>query len=153
LRRDDQRRPRPGLCPAGDDVSALRPRSLTWRLVGRLAGLQAIMLTLLILLVGLGAIVLLRAGLLVDDYEGTTFDTLRDAIARDAANGLTLRQTPELLALRSEHSDLWFVIRDAQGHQLSEGTVPSEFAPIASALDHVSYARLRWNAAEPSPPA
>ncbi|WP_349531252.1 hypothetical protein [Bradyrhizobium sp. NAS80.1] len=134
-------------------MSALRPHSLTWRLVGRLAGLQAIMLTLLILLVGLAAIVLLRAGLLLDDYEGNTVDTLKDAIARDAASGLTLRQTPELSALRSEHSDLWFVIRDAQGHQLSEGTVPSEFAPIASALDHVSDARLRWNAAKPSPPA
>lgn len=134
-------------------MSALRPRSLTWRLVGRLAGLQAIMLTILILLVGLAAIVLLRAGLLLNDYEGNTVDTLKDAITRDATNELMLRQTPELSALRSEHSDLWFVIRDAHGHQLSEGTVPSEFAPIASALDHVSEARLRWNAAEPSPPA
>nr|WP_306664757.1 hypothetical protein [Bradyrhizobium sp. Arg816] len=134
-------------------MSALRPRSLTWRLVGRLASLQAIMLTLLILLIGLAAIVLLRTGLLLDDYEGSTLDALRDAIARDAAGGLSLHQTPELSVIRSEHPDLWFVIRDAEGHQLSEGTVPPQFAPIASALDHVSEARLRWNAAEASPPS
>ncbi|MFK4538056.1 signal transduction histidine kinase [Bradyrhizobium ottawaense] len=134
-------------------MSALRPRSLAWRLVGRLASLQAIMLTLLILLIGLAAMALLRAGLLLDDYEGNTLDALRDAIARDAAGGLTLRQTPELSALRSEHADLWFVIRDAEGHKLSEGAVPPQFAPIASALDHVSDARLRWNAAEASPPS
>jgi signal transduction histidine kinase len=134
-------------------VSALRPRSLTWRLVGRLAGLQAIMFTLLILLIGLAAIVLLRAGLLLEDYEGNTIDTLKEAIARDAGGGLTLRKTAELSALRSEHADLWFVIRDTQGQQLSEGTIPQEFAPIASALDHVSEARLKWNAAEPSPPS
>lgn len=134
-------------------MSALQPRSLTWRLVGRLAGLQAIMLTLLILLIGLAAIVLLRAGLMLEDYEGSTVDALKDAIARDAGGGLTLRNTADLSALRSEHSDLWFVIRDTQGHQLSEGTVPQQFAPIAAALDHVSDARLRWNAAEPSPPS
>ncbi len=130
----------------------LRPRSLTWRLVGRLAGLQAIMLTLLILLIGLAAIVLLRAGLMPQDYEGSTIDTLKDAIVR-GADGLALRKTADLSTLRSEHADLWFVIRDTQGNQLSEGTIPQEFAPIAAALDHVNEARLRWNAAEMSPPS
>lgn len=134
-------------------MSVLRPRSLTWRLIGRLAGLQAVTLTLLILLIGAAAIGLLRAGLLIGEYEGSTLDTLRDTVARDEAGGLTLRQTPELAALRAEHADLWFVIRDAEGHQLAEGTVPAQFAPIASALDHVSEARLKWNAAEATRPA
>jgi hypothetical protein len=44
------------------------------------------MLTLLILLIGLAAIVLLRAGLLLDDYEGGTLDALKDAIARAPAD-------------------------------------------------------------------
>ncbi|MFN5717322.1 MAG: sensor histidine kinase, partial [Bradyrhizobium sp.] len=105
-------------------MSVLRPRSLTWRLVGRLAGLQAVTLTLLILLIGAAAIGLLRAGLLIGEYEGSTLDTLRDAVTRDEAGGLALRATPELAALRAEHADLWFVIRDGEGHQLSEGTVP-----------------------------
>ncbi len=134
-------------------MSVLRPRSLTWRLVGRLAGLQAVMLTLLILLIGLVAIGLLRAGLLIGEYEGSTLDALRDAIARDAAGQLILRQTPELTALRAEHADLWFVIRDADGHRLSEGTVPPRFAPIASVLGQVSEARLKWDAAEGGPPS
>jgi signal transduction histidine kinase len=134
-------------------VSLLRPRSLTWRLVGRLAGLQAITLTLLILLIGAVAIGLLRAGLLIGEYEGSTLDRLRDAVTRDAAGGLMLRPTPELAALRAEHADLWFIIRDTEGHQLSEGTVPAQFAPIASSLDHVSEARLKWNAAEAMRPA
>jgi len=134
-------------------VSVLRPRSLTWRLVGRLAGLQAIALTLLILLIGAVAIGLLRAGLLIGEYEGSTLDRLRDAVTRDAAGALMLRPTPELAALRAEHADLWFIIRDTEGHQLSEGTVPTQFAPIASSLDHVSEARLKWNAAEAMRPA
>ncbi|WP_342729422.1 HAMP domain-containing sensor histidine kinase [Bradyrhizobium sp. B097] len=131
----------------------MRPRSLTWRLVGRLAGLQAVALTLLILLIGAAAMGLLRAGLLIGEYEGSTLDTLRDAVTRDEAGGLTLRQTPELAALRAEHADLWFVIRDTDGHQLAEGAVPAQFAPIASSLDHVSEARLKWNAAEATRPA
>lgn len=134
-------------------MSVLRPRSLTWRLIGRLAGLQAVTLTFLILLIGAAAIGLLRAGLLIGEYEGSTLDTLRDAITRDEAGGLTLRRTPELAALRAEHADLWFVIRDAEGHQLTEGAVPAQFAPIASSLDQVSEARLKWNAAEAMRPA
>ncbi|WP_461349611.1 sensor histidine kinase [Bradyrhizobium sp. USDA 4451] len=131
----------------------MRPRSLTWRLVGRLAGLQAIALTLLILLIGAAAIGLLRAGLLIGEYEGSTLDTLRDAVMRDESGGVMLRQTPELAALRAEHADLWFIVRDAEGRQISEGAVPAQFAPIASALDHVSEARLKWNAAEAMRPA
>ncbi|MHC2434008.1 signal transduction histidine kinase [Bradyrhizobium sp. USDA 4451] len=134
-------------------MSVLRPRSLTWRLVGRLAGLQAIALTLLILLIGAAAIGLLRAGLLIGEYEGSTLDTLRDAVMRDESGGVMLRQTPELAALRAEHADLWFIVRDAEGRQISEGAVPAQFAPIASALDHVSEARLKWNAAEAMRPA
>ncbi|ODM80724.1 sensor histidine kinase [Bradyrhizobium elkanii] len=131
----------------------MRPRSLTWRLVGRLAGLQAVTLTLLILVIGAVAIGLLRAGLLIGEYEGSTLDTLRDALTRNEAGGLMLRETPELAALRAEHADLWFIVRDAEGQQLSEGMVPTQLAPITSALDHVSEARLKWNAAETARPA
>ncbi|MHC6157196.1 sensor histidine kinase [Bradyrhizobium elkanii] len=131
----------------------MRPRSLTWRLVGRLAGLQAVTLTLLILVIGAVAIGLLRAGLLIGEYEGSTLDTLRDALTRNEAGRLMLRETPELAALRAEHADLWFIVRDAEGQQLSEGMVPTQLAPITSALDHVSEARLKWNAAETARPA
>ncbi|KAA0073387.1 sensor histidine kinase [Tardiphaga sp. P9-11] len=128
----------------------MQPRSLKWRLVGRLVVLQTTMLTLLFLAI---VAVLWSTGLLVDDYEGNTLDTLREAVERDAGGGLTLRPTSELVNLRSEIPDLWFIIRDKQGHRLSEGSVPADFIPIASALDHVSDARLGWNVGEASPPA
>jgi signal transduction histidine kinase len=134
-------------------VTVLQPRSLKWRLVGRLVLLQAAMLTLLILLVLLVAAALWRTGFLVDDYEGSTLDVLRDAVERDAGGGLILRSTPELANLRSEVSDLWFIVRDKQGHRLSEGSVPPDFDPIADALDHISDARLGWSVGEASPPA
>jgi signal transduction histidine kinase len=132
-------------------VSLLRPRSLKWRLVGRLVALQATMLTLLVLLVLLVGAALWLSGVLGDDYEGSTLDVLRAAIDRDAGGGLILRPTPELANLRSEIADLWFVARDKEGHRLSEGRLPPDFVPIADALDHVREARLTWMVGEASP--
>jgi signal transduction histidine kinase len=134
-------------------VTVLRPRSLKWRLVGRLVVLQATMLSLLVLLILLVVAVLWHSGVLSDDYEGSTLDVLKDAVERDAGGGLILRQTPELANLRSETSDLWFIVRDKEGHRLSEGTVPSDFMLIAAALDHISDARLGRTIGEASPPA
>lgn len=134
-------------------MSVLRPRSLKWRLVGRLVVLQATMLTLLVLLILLVVAALWRSGVLGDDYEGSTLDVLRAAIERDAGGGLILRPTPELASLRSEIADLWFVARDKEGHRLSEGRLPPDFRLIADALDHISDARLGWTVGEASPPA
>jgi signal transduction histidine kinase len=132
-------------------VTVLWPRSLKWRLVGRLVVLQATMLTLLVLLVLLVGAALWLSGVLGDDYEGSTLDVLRAAIDRDAGGGLILRPTPELANLRSEIVDLWFVVRDKEGHRLSEGRLPPDFVPIADALDHVREARLTWMVGEASP--
>jgi len=134
-------------------VSVLQPHSLKWRLVGRLVALQATVLTVLVLLILLVAAILWRSGVLDDGYEGSTLDVLRSAIERDVGGRLTLRATPDLASLRTEVSDLWFIIRDAQGQHLSEGTVPLDFQPIAGALDHISDARLGWAIGEASPPA
>lgn len=134
-------------------MSVLQPRSLKWRLVGRLVALQATVLTVLVLLILLVAAMLWRSGLLDDDYEGNTLDVLRSAIERDAGGGLTLRATPELASLRTEVSDLWFIVRDSRGQRLSEGVVPPDFQPIAGALDHISDARLGWTIGEAARPA
>ncbi|MGO4712350.1 sensor histidine kinase [Bradyrhizobium sp. 2TAF24] len=128
----------------------MRPRSLKWRLVGRLVAMQTVMLTLLVMLILPVTAVLWRSGLL-DSYEGSTLDILKDAIARDASGRLVVHTTPDLATLKAEVSDLWFVARDAQGQQISEGTVPPDFEPIARALDHVSDARLGFG--EGLPPA
>jgi signal transduction histidine kinase len=76
------------------------------------------------------------------------------AVTRDAEGELTLRATPQLAKLRSDVPDLWFVVRDRQGHSLSEGAVPPEFARIGDALDQVGQARLGWNLGDtPKPTA
>lgn len=130
-----------------------QPRSLKWRLVGRLVILQAIALTTLILLFMLGVAILWRSGVLNSEYEGSTIDAIRDSVGRDANGELILRSTPELAILRSEVSDLWFIIRDEQGHRLSEGTVPDQFKPVADLLDQVGEGRLGWTRGQVSPPA
>jgi len=132
-------------------MTLLRPRSLKWHLVGRLVLLQATVLSALTVLVLLVVAALWWNGVLGEDYEGSTLDVLREAVERDAGGGLTLRPTPELANLRSEISGLWFVVRDAQGHRLSEGAVPPDFGSIAGALDHVREARLSWTAGPASP--
>ncbi|GAA0708781.1 HAMP domain-containing sensor histidine kinase [Dokdonella soli] len=120
-----------------------RSRSLKWRLVGRLVVFETTLMTLFMVLV-VGA--LWGTGYLVDDYEGGTLDVLKEAVARDASGELELRPTRELAQLRANASDLWFVIRDKQGHRLSERSVPKEFAPLLGVLDRISQARLDVNA-------
>jgi len=66
---------------------------------------------------------------------------------------LILRPTPDLVRLRSENAGLWFIVRDSQGHRLSEGIVPANLAPIANALDQIGEARLGQGRGEAAPAA
>ena len=81
-------------------------------------------------------------GYLVDDYEGGSLDVLADAVVRDLSGGLTFQPTSELVRLRSEAPELWFVIRDAEAHRLSEGNIPPTYAPVVGILDKLNDARL-----------
>lgn len=125
------------------------PRSLKWRLVCRIAVLQGIMLTLLIVVI---FAVMIGSGFIPRQYEDGTMDVLVDAVARDADGKLTLNETPELKALRAKVPDLWFIIRDKQGHRLEEGTVPDRYRPFADRLDNISGARLDRAIGEAEPP-
>ncbi|MDQ0470551.1 signal transduction histidine kinase [Labrys wisconsinensis] len=107
----------------------------------RLVIFQTAMLALLVLLV---VATLWGTALIVDSYEDGTLDVLKDAVARDADGGLTLSPTTDLAQLRSKVPDLWFLMRDRQGHRLAEGQVPPDFAPIVDGLDHINQARLGW---------
>jgi signal transduction histidine kinase len=127
-------------------MSNLRPRSLKWRLVGHLVALQAIMLTLLVLLILPVTAILWRSGALDEGYGGRAVDVLKNAIDRDADGKLTLHSTPELENLRSELSNFWFVAHDTRGQHLSEGSVPPDF--VADTPDHVNGAQPRWNVRE-----
>ncbi|MBW7966436.1 HAMP domain-containing sensor histidine kinase [Bradyrhizobium sp. BR 10261] len=127
-----------------DDPYCLRSR-LSWRLLA----LQA---ALLLALVGVIVGALCASGfVLAERDEDRVIDVVQRALARDAVGGLILRSTPDLTQLRSETPDLWFLVRDRQGHSLTEGAVPAEFAAIGSGLDHVSQARLGWQMFEDDP--
>lgn len=122
----------------------LRSR-LSWQLISMQA---ALLVTLVVLLIG----ALCASGiLLVPRDEDHVIAIVQRALARDAQGGLILRPTADLKELRDKTSDLWFLVRDRQGHSLSEGTVPPEFARIGDALDQISQARLGWQLLEDDP--
>ncbi|QCI64103.1 sensor histidine kinase [Phreatobacter stygius] len=119
-----------------------RVRSLKWRLVWRLVLLQGAMLALLLVL-AVGT--LWATGYLIDEPdEDAVADAVQVALTRDAEGRLMLRRTKELVQLRQDSPNLWFIVRDRQGQVLSEGQAPPEFARIGDALDHISQARLGW---------
>src|SRR5205085_5477664 len=125
--------PRRRLCAEALAMTGPRLRSLRWDLVRRLVTLQAIMLTSFVVLV---IAALWAAGFLVSlDPEDDTIDAVRDAVTRDAGGGLVVRDTSAMARRRAEVPDFWFVLRDRDGHSLSEGTVPSPYARIGTALD------------------
>jgi signal transduction histidine kinase len=125
------------------------PYSLRSRLSWRLIALQAALLSTLVLLI-IGT--LWSSGLLlVDRDEDRVIDVVQWAVAHDTQGDLILRPTEDLSRLRAELPDLWFIVRDRQGHTLSEGNVPDEFARIGGALDHISQARLGWQLLEDDP--
>lgn len=127
-----------------DDPYCLRSR-LSWRLLS----LQAAILVALVAVVLAG---LCASGfVLAERDEDRVIDVVQHALTREAQGGLALQPTAELKQLRSETPDLWFLVRDRQGHSLSEGTVPAEFAAIGNGLDQISQARLGWQMFEDNP--
>jgi signal transduction histidine kinase len=125
------------------------PYCLRSRLSWHLISMQAVLLvTLVVLLIG----ALCASGvLLVPRDEDHVIAIVQRALARDAQGGLILRPTADLKEIRDKTSDLWFLVRDRQGHSLSEGKVPPEFAKIGDALDQISQARLGWQLLEDDP--
>ena len=127
-----------------DDPYCLRSR-LSWRLLA----LQAALLLALVAVV-VGA--LCASGfVLAERDEDRVIDVVQHALARNADGDLILRPTPDLKQLRAETPDLWFLVRDRQGHSLTEGAVPAEFAAIGGGLDQISQARLGWQMFEDDP--
>ncbi|WP_373852019.1 sensor histidine kinase [Bradyrhizobium sp.] len=118
---------------------------LSWRLVT----LQALLLAMLI--VCLISALCATGFLIVPRDEDHVISIVQNAIARDAQGNLVLRSTADLEQLRENTPDLWFLVRDRQGHSLSEGAVPPEFTRIGDALDQISQARLGWQMFEDDP--
>ncbi|NLS16646.1 HAMP domain-containing histidine kinase [Rhizobium sp. P40RR-XXII] len=117
----------------------MRQPSLKWLLVSRLVTLQAGMIAVVLLIV---IATIWSTGYLLDDYEGGSLDVLAEAIERDAAGGLVLRETPDLVHLRAKAPDLWFTIRDLEGRRLQAGNIPIAYLPLVVVLGQLSDARL-----------
>jgi signal transduction histidine kinase len=119
------------------------PVSLTSTLNRRLLPLQAGLLAVfMVLLIG----TLWRTGLVLHQRdEERVIDVVKGAIGRKVPEGLLLSPTPELQRLRSETPGLWFLVRDRNGHSVSEGPVPPEFASIGDGLGDIGQAKLGWD--------
>lgn len=113
-----------------------RGRSLPGQLIRRLVILQSAILFALLLALGLwGDLFSYRS-------MDRTIEVLRDALERAPSGDIRLRATAALTALRHAETGLWFVIRDASGQRLAEGTVPPAFLRLSEALDGIGQARF-----------
>jgi signal transduction histidine kinase len=123
-------------------AAASPPPSLERILVRRLIAVQIAVLVLLVaLMVGTLAV----TGQLVNlETEDETIEVVREAIDRDEAGRLVLRETPALASLRARAPDRWFVLRDRRGGRLVEGEPPPVMVRIGDALDEIGQARLGW---------
>jgi len=68
---------------------------------------------------------------------------IAQAVARDAAGGLSIVMTPDLADLRIDAPDLWFVAEDDEGESVAFGTVPEHYASLLGRLSDLSYAQMR----------
>ena len=101
------------------------------------------MLALLVLFV---VAALWGTGFLISlEPEDDTIDALRDG-DRPRCNGdIRCAKRPRSAKRRAQAPNFWFVIRDREGHSVSQGRVPREYADIGAALDGIGQARLGWN--------
>ncbi|ACS59641.1 histidine kinase (plasmid) [Rhizobium leguminosarum bv. trifolii WSM1325] len=121
--------------------------SLRKRLFWRLLAVQSVVLILvMIVLISVGKISEFRS------TEGT-IEVLGQAVFRQPTGELSLRETEDLRQLRKDAPDLWYTIRDLQGHVLTEGLVPEEYAAIGNTLDHVGQAKFGSNLDDHDRPA
>ena len=110
--------------------------SLRKRLFWRLLALQSVVLMLVM-------IVLFFVWQIFDfrSPDGT-IEILRQAVVRQPSGELSVRETDDLRQLRKDAPELWFTIRDTQGHTLTEGLIPPEYASIGNTLDHIGQAKF-----------
>jgi signal transduction histidine kinase len=124
-----------------------KPHSLKWKLVKSIVILQAALLALVVFLI---ITAMWWNGYLISlDAEDDTIEALQSAVVRDAGGGLAVTGTPAIERQRAKVPDFWFIIRDPEGHVLSEGAVPPEYQKIGTTLYDVGQARFGWNLDQP----
>ncbi|WP_395350625.1 sensor histidine kinase [Variovorax sp. UC122_21] len=109
--------------------------SLRWQLIWSLILLQVVV-GLLVMggFIGLAWVL----GRVVDETGEETVRVIRGAIERAPDGALAMRPTPEFEQLRADAGGaLWFLVRDAQGHQLVQGEVPARYLGLAGRFDGI----------------
>ncbi|MGN8118035.1 sensor histidine kinase [Labrys sp. 22185] len=120
-------------------MTATTSPSLRWRLVKRLVAFQTVMLTLIVVIL---VFAVWGTARIVDAYEDSALDVLRDALVRQPDGRLALAKTGDLARLREDAPDLWFVIKDKQGQQLAEGEVPADYTAIVAGIGLIQQMRI-----------
>lgn len=57
--------------------------------------------------------------------------------------GLTIVETPQLLAMRAESPDFWFIARNEHGEMIRSGPVPDAYRSIGEHLDRIAFGDIR----------
>ncbi|HEV7310012.1 HAMP domain-containing sensor histidine kinase [Ensifer sp.] len=65
------------------------------------------------------------------------------AIKPVAGRGLTLVDTPQLRAMRTDSPDFWFLARNEHGDMIASGPVPDAYRSIGDHLDRIAFADIR----------
>ncbi|NIF85812.1 HAMP domain-containing histidine kinase [Comamonas sp. Tr-654] len=130
----------------------LNPRSLRWQLTLRLTVTQAAILVAVQLLFfaayGIGWYLgYLNNGM----YDWAHPQAIANAIHRNEDGNLRLEETEELRALRASTPGFWFVARDMEGRQLSEGQPPALVADAVPLMDLIAYADLGQDGEKSAP--
>ncbi|MBN8747629.1 MAG: HAMP domain-containing histidine kinase [Variovorax sp.] len=117
----------------------MKAGSLRWRLVRNLVMLQVAAGVLVLV----GVIALYWAvGRFVDEGGERTAETVGAALGHSPRGQLVMRDGEEIRWLLKASPQLWFIARDAHGHELRYGDVPERYAEVIHALDGVARASL-----------
>lgn len=128
-----------------------RPRTLRWRLIGRLAVAQGsvliALLTLFTIIIGLAWANGQFGGA---GPNRTLSKALSEAVTRDATGQLIVERTPAMRHLLTADRATWFILEDQQGRRIVHGSIPAAVRRILPAAADLTTATIAVGDAPPS---
>ncbi|WVT76040.1 HAMP domain-containing sensor histidine kinase (plasmid) [Sinorhizobium chiapasense] len=126
-------------------MSTSSVNSLKKRLIWRILTFQVLLLMAVI--AGFMAL-LTRADLGGKFLDADGASVAAGAIRSGPGGGLTVVETAQLLAMRAESPDFWFIARNERGDIIRSGPVPDAYRSIGEHLDRIAFGDIR-DSAEP----
>lgn len=121
-----------------------RPRTLKWRLIGRLAIAQGgVLIALLTLFTVVVSIAWANGQFGGAGPNRTLAKALSEAVAEDAKGRLIVEMTPAMRHLMSADRATWFIVEDQRGRRIVHGSIPAvvrRILPAAAALTNATIA-------------